>query len=158
MSKLQTRRAFIQRTAAVGSAAFSASVAITPLKLFAGEGKFRGRFAICNETFGDWAFDKAFAFAAEVAAKPEHEPFSRQASNALYHVMSAVLMAEEGSALAKTTGDARRLLLSRLVIDHRMRPRDPMSLQDGPVEIRCAELLLDDAPVSLEDASRALAG
>ncbi len=65
MSKLQTRRAFIQRTAVIGSAAFSASVAITPLKLFAAEGTFRGRFAICNETFGDWAFDKAFAFAAE---------------------------------------------------------------------------------------------
>ena len=29
------------------------------------EAKFRGKFAICNETFGDWPFDKAFALAAE---------------------------------------------------------------------------------------------
>lgn len=27
--------------------------------------KFRGRFAICNELFGDWTFDKAFGLAAE---------------------------------------------------------------------------------------------
>ena len=72
--------------------------------------------------------------------------------------MSASLLAQEGSALANKTGDARRLLLSRLVIDHRMRPRDPMSVSDGPVETRCANLLLSDAPVSLEEASRALAG
>ena len=102
--------------------------------------------------------DQAVAFAEEVASKPEHEPFSRQATNALYHVMGAALLAQEGSALAELTGDARRLLISRLVIDHRMRPRDPMSLQDGPVEKRCADLLLEDAPVSMEDAARALAG
>lgn len=113
-------------------------------------GQFRGELSSM--------IDQAVAFAEEVASKPENEPFSRQATNALYHVMSATLLAEEGSALAKTTGDARRLLLSRLVIDHRMRPRDPMSVQDGPVEARCAELLLIDGPVSLEDATRALAG
>jgi acyl-CoA dehydrogenase len=113
-------------------------------------GQFRGELASM--------IDQAVAFADEVAAKPENEPFSRQATNALYHVMSASLLAHEGSALAKTTGDARRLLLSRLVIDHRMRPRDPMSVNDGPVERRCADLLLDDAPVSLEAATQALAG
>lgn len=113
-------------------------------------GQFRGELSSM--------IDQAVAFAEEVASKPENEPFSRQATNALYHVMSATLLAEEGSALAKTTGDARRLLLSRLVIDHRMRPRDPMSVQDGPVEARCAELLLNDGPVSLDDATRALAG
>ncbi len=113
-------------------------------------GQFRGELSSM--------IDQAVAFADEVASKPEHEPFSRQATNALYHVMSASLLAHEGSSLAKTTGDARRLLLSRLVIDHRMRPRDPMSVSDGPVETRCADLLLNDAPVSLEEASRALAG
>lgn len=113
-------------------------------------GQFRGELSSM--------IDQAVAFAEEVANKPENEPFSRQATNALYHVMSATLLAEEGSALAKTTGDARRLLLSRLVIDHRMRPRDPMSVNDGPTEARCAELLLNEAPVSLADASSALAG
>ncbi len=113
-------------------------------------GQFRGELASM--------IDQAVAFADEVAGKPENEPFSRQATNALYHVMSASLLAHEGSALAKTTGDARRLLLSRLVIDHRMRPRDPMSVNDGPVEKNCADLLLNDAPVSLEAATQALAG
>ncbi len=113
-------------------------------------GQFRGELA--------GMIDQAVAFAGEVADSPEHEAFSRQASNALYHVMSAALLAHEGAVLAKSTGDARRLLLSRLVIDHRMRPRDPMSVSDGPVEARCADLLLSDAPVSLEAATQALAG
>ena len=113
-------------------------------------GQFRGELSSM--------VDQAIAFAADVAAKPENEPFSRQATNALYHVMSAVLMAHEGSTLAKVTGDARRLLLSRLVIDHRLRPRDPMSVSDGPVETRCADLLLGDAPVSLDAAAAALRG
>lgn len=59
--------------------------------------------------------------------------------------------------MAKTTCDARRLLLSRMVIDHRLRLRVPMSVGDGPVETQCTDLLLGDAPVSLADASRALA-
>ena len=113
-------------------------------------GQFRGELSSM--------VDQAIAFAADVASKPEHEPFSRQATNALYHVMSAVLLAHEGAALGAKGGDARRLLLSRLVIDHRMRPRDPMSVSDGPVETRCADLLLNDAPVSLDAAAQALAG
>lgn len=113
-------------------------------------GQFRGELSSM--------VDQAIAFASEVAASPENEPFSRQATNALYHVMSAVLLAQEGAALGERNGDARRLLLSRLVIDHRMRPRDPMSLNDGPVEKRCADLLLSDEPVSLETATAALAG
>ena len=113
-------------------------------------GQFRGELSSM--------VDQAIAFAADVSAKPENEPFSRQATNALYHVMSAVLLAHEGSALARAGGDARRLLLSRLVIDHRLRPRDPMSVSDGPVETRCADLLLSDTPVSLDAAAEALAG
>lgn len=112
-------------------------------------GQFRGEL--------NGLIDRAVAFAEEVAAKPENEPFSRQATNALYHVMSAVLLAQEGAALGRSDGDARRLLLSRLVVDHRVLPRDPMSVQDGPVERQCADLLLADAPVSPEDAARALA-
>jgi alkylation response protein AidB-like acyl-CoA dehydrogenase len=112
-------------------------------------GQFRGELT--------GLIDQSVAFADEVASKPENEPFSRQATDALYHASCAALLAEEGAALAETTGDARRLLLSRLLIDHRMRPRDPMSLADGPFEVRAAELLLADDPASLDEVTAALA-
>ena len=101
--------------------------------------------------------DRAVAFADEVAREPESEAFSRQATNALYHAMTATLLAHEGAIMAKKTGDARRMLLARLVIDHRMRPHDPMSLDGGRIEREAGALLLRDAPVSLEDAVRVLA-
>jgi len=100
--------------------------------------------------------DRAVRFADQVAAKPENESFSRQASNALYHVMSAVLLAREGAMMGEQSGDASRLLLSRLVMDHRLRPHDPMSLDDQAAEHAAATLLLDGETPSLEHAQAAL--
>ena len=100
---------------------------------------------------------QAVRFAEAVAEKGEHESFSRQASNALYHVMSAVLLAREGVMMAEKTGDARRLLMSRLVMDHRLRPHDPMSLDDAGSESRAADLLLGDQAPTLKEAGAALA-
>ena len=60
MSSL-TRRRFLQRSAMGAAAAWAGTHTLS-----AAEKKgFRGRFAICNETFGDWPFEKAFAFSAE---------------------------------------------------------------------------------------------
>ena len=56
-----TRRTFLKH-AAVGVGAAVAGSRPTAL---AGSDTFRPKFAICNETFGDWPFDRAFAFAAE---------------------------------------------------------------------------------------------
>ncbi len=99
------------------------------------------------------AVGRAIAFAAEVAAKPEHEPLARQASNALYHAMSAVLMAVEGATLAANGGDARRLLLSRLVIEHHLSVRDPLAVGDVSQESQITVLLLDDRPVTRDQAA-----
>src|SRR5204862_361016 len=46
----------------------------------------------------------------------------------------------------RATGDARRLLLSALVLEHRLKPRDPLlsASQDEPF----ANLLLPETPVS----------
>ncbi len=101
--------------------------------------------------------DQAVRFADQVAAKPEHESFSRQASNALYHAMSAVLLAREGAMMGEDTGDASRLLLSRLVMDHRLRPHDPMSLDEGMTEGVAGELLLDVESPDLDRARAAIA-
>lgn len=100
---------------------------------------------------------RAVAYADEVARTAESEAFSRQATNALYHAMTATLLAREGVLMWEKTGDARRLLLARLVIDHRLRPRDPMSLDGGALEREASRLLLGDAPVSLDEAARVLA-
>jgi hypothetical protein len=60
--------------------------------------------------------------------------------------------------MGEASGDARRLLLSRLVVDHKMRPRDPMSLDDADFETAAAKLLLDEGVPTPEQARRAVAG
>jgi sugar phosphate isomerase/epimerase len=61
----QTRRTFLKHTAAGLGAACGLAAAKPFATAFGAEKAFRGRFAICNETFRDWPFDKAFAFSAE---------------------------------------------------------------------------------------------
>ncbi len=61
----QSRRRFLGNAAA-GFAAAWGVVSREPCgTASAAEKPFRPKFAICNETFGDWPFDKAFALAAE---------------------------------------------------------------------------------------------
>ena len=66
--------------------------------------------------------------------------------------LSAAL-AWEGATLGEKGGDARRLLLSRLVVEHRLAPQDPLSLNESPWEQEAMDLLLQDAPVSLAKAT-----
>jgi hypothetical protein len=61
-------------------------------------------------------------------------------------------MATEGATLAAAGGDARRLLLSRLVLEHKLLPRDPLDFTDGAAEARLSALLLGDEPVQFADA------
>ena len=112
-------------------------------------GQFRGQLGGLVE--------RAAAFAGEVAADADKERFSRQASNALYHVTSAALMAVEAAALGARGGDARRLLLSRMIVDHRLNGVDPLSVSDDSWEDAAIDLLLDPAPVPLERAIAAIA-
>ncbi len=84
-------------------------------------GQFRGELAA--------TVDRAVAFAEEVA-KSGNETLARRAADALYHAASAVLMACEGATLGAAGGDARRMILARMVIDHRLRPQDPLAIGD----------------------------
>jgi hypothetical protein len=97
--------------------------------------------------------DRAVALAEQVG-RIGNETMARQASSALYHITSAILMASEGARLGRMGQDARRLVLARMVLDHRLRPRDPLAIADG--EDAAVAALLTDAPVPL-DAARALA-
>jgi alkylation response protein AidB-like acyl-CoA dehydrogenase len=96
--------------------------------------------------------DRAIAFARAVASDSAHEADARRATSALYHAASAVVLAWEGARIHEARGDARRLILSRLVLEHRLTPRDPFALDAGPLEARAGELLLGEGPVALSDA------
>jgi alkylation response protein AidB-like acyl-CoA dehydrogenase len=100
--------------------------------------------------------ERAFAFAEEVADAPENERFSRVATGGLYHALTAVLLASEGMAIAAAGGDARRLLLARCVLEHRLNDRPGLSLKGLEWEERATSLLLGTDPVSLDEAASLL--
>jgi alkylation response protein AidB-like acyl-CoA dehydrogenase len=105
--------------------------------------------------FGDAlraALVRAVALARETATKRD-DLHARQAATGLYYATAAVVLAAEGSRLAET-GDARRRLLSALVLEHRLQPRDPLA----PVsrEETLAALLLPETPVSAAQVDQLL--
>jgi acyl-CoA dehydrogenase len=103
------------------------------------------------------ALAQAVHFAERIAGQAENERFSRQGARLLYYAAAAVLLASEGARLGAAGGDARRLLIARLVIEHHLTPQDPFRSDGQEWEETAADLLLDDTPVPLERAA-ALAG
>ncbi len=65
------------------------------------------------------------AFADGVRAK-EDERYVRQAASALYHVTSAIGLAHEATKIAAP----HRLAMARMVLKHRLLPRDPLAQDD----------------------------
>lgn len=112
-------------------------------------GQFRGRLA--------GLVDRAVGFAQTVAKRAEAEASCRRAASALYHATSAALLAAEGAELGRRGGDARRLLLARLVLDHRLGNADPFALPDDRWEDAVTAKLLSDDAVALSDAEALLA-
>ncbi|MCZ6889799.1 MAG: acyl-CoA dehydrogenase family protein [Gammaproteobacteria bacterium] len=104
-------------------------------------GQFRGEL--------DNTIDHAVAFAEKVALS-DNEPMARKASDALYHVVTAVLLATEGAALGTMGEDSRRLIMARMVIDHRLRAKDPLAIENDDSQAVAA--LLSDTPVDLATA------
>ena len=98
------------------------------------------------------ALTDAIRFAEEVAADPANERFCRIAAGKLYHATTAALLASEGTRLGNAGGDARRLLLSRFVLEHRLAEHAPANLQAQHWENEAIDLLLGDAPVSMQQA------
>jgi acyl-CoA dehydrogenase len=99
--------------------------------------------------------DRAVAFAREVAARAENEADARRATSLLYHVASAVVLAWEAHRIHASRGDARRLLFSRLVVDHRLSTADPFQLTDGR-QRAITQVLLGDRAVGMEEAAELL--
>ncbi|NKE45681.1 DNA alkylation response protein [Roseomonas frigidaquae] len=83
------------------------------------------------------ALDRAVALAERAQENPA---LARQAASALYHLTSAAAMAWEAARLE----DAGRLELARLVLRHRVLPRDPLAAEDEAVPEGIAAGLLPD--------------
>jgi hypothetical protein len=101
--------------------------------------------------------DSAVRFAKEVARSSENEAEARRATSLLYHAASAVALAWESGRIHEQRGDARRLLLSQLVIDHRLAPGDPFRLVDDGRQHAISELLLGERAVGMQEASELVA-
>jgi acyl-CoA dehydrogenase len=97
--------------------------------------------------------DSAVGFAGEVASRSENEAEARRATSLLYHAASAVALAWEAARIHEMRGDARRLLLSRLVIDHRLSARDPFRLADDAKQRAITDILLGDRAIGMAEAS-----
>src|SRR5271168_1723457 len=95
--------------------------------------------------------DRAVGFAREVARHSDNEAEARRATGLLYHVASAVSLAWEGGRIYDMRGDAKRLLLSRLVIDHRVTANDPFRLTENKAQDAIAGLLLGERAVGMAE-------
>jgi alkylation response protein AidB-like acyl-CoA dehydrogenase len=100
--------------------------------------------------------DRAIGFAREVAAHAENEGEARRATSLLYHVSSAVALAWEATRIHRMRGDARRLLVSRLVIDHRLSGSDPFHLADDATQTAITDLLLGERAAGMEEVGALL--
>src|SRR5437868_8771030 len=100
--------------------------------------------------------DRAIGFAREVASQSDNEAEARRATSLLYHIASAVALAWEGGRIHEMCGDARRLLLSRMVIDHRVSANDPFRLTENPVQQAITSHLLGDRAIGMAEVGELL--
>ena len=100
--------------------------------------------------------DRAVGFAREVASRSDNEGDARRATSLLYHVASAVALAWEGGRIHEMRGDARRLLLSRMVIDHRVSPSDPFQLAETATQRKITDHLLGEHSVGMAEVGELL--
>jgi acyl-CoA dehydrogenase len=100
--------------------------------------------------------DRAIGFAREVAARADNEAEARRATSLLYHVTSAVVLAWEGHRIHAMRGDARRLLWSRLVVDHRLAAHDPFRLAENAAQDAIATHLLGERAVGIAEVGELL--
>lgn len=96
--------------------------------------------------------DRSVKIAERVAAEPGREAQIREATTLLYQAASAALMTWEGGRIHALRGDARRLLLARLVIDHQLSARDPLDPPDPARDEAITAILLDPRPVPMRTA------
>jgi acyl-CoA dehydrogenase len=95
------------------------------------------------------ALDRAVALAERVAGEGR-ETLVRQAATALYDVASAVLLAWEGS---RPGVDARRALVARFVLAHRLSVVDPLAPKEAAWERPAIDALLGERRLGVEEVA-----
>jgi acyl-CoA dehydrogenase len=101
--------------------------------------------------------DRAIALAHDIAGRTDNESEARRATSVLYHVASAVALAWEADRIHAIRGDARRLLLSRLVVDHHLAANDPFKPGNAATERAITSHLLGDRPAGMPEVATLLA-
>jgi acyl-CoA dehydrogenase len=100
--------------------------------------------------------DRAIGFTREVAGRSDNEAEARRATSLLYHVASAVALTWEGGRIHDMRGDARRLLLSRMVVDHRIATGDPFRLTENAAQRAITGHLLGERDVGMTEVGELL--
>lgn len=100
--------------------------------------------------------DRAIGFAREVASRTDNEAEARRATSLLYHVASAVQLVWEGGRIHHMRGDAKRLLLSRMVVDHRVATGDPFRLTENNTQRAITAHLLGERDVGMAEVGELL--
>ena len=95
--------------------------------------------------------DRAMAMAERVV---DQEPLARQAATALYDASSAVLMAWEAT---RPGADARRALIARCVLAHKLSPQDPLAPELPDWEVVATNWILGEKAASPDDVAALLA-
>ncbi len=89
--------------------------------------------------------DRAMALAERVV---DQESLARQAATALYDASSAVLLAWEAT---RPGCDARRALLARFVLVHKLSPQDPLAPEEAAWEFPAINWILGEKAASLNE-------
>ena len=100
--------------------------------------------------------DRAIGFARDVASHSDNEADARRATSLLYHVASAVALAWEGGRIHEMRGDARRLLLSRMVVEHRVSAGDPFRLTENAAQRAIIGHLLGERDAGMAEVGELL--
>ena len=97
------------------------------------------------------ALDRAMALAERVV---DRESLARQAATALYDASSAVLMGWEAT---RPGADARRALIARCVLAHKLSPQDPLAPEEAAWEVPATDWVLGEKPATLDQFASLLA-
>src|SRR6202046_341450 len=100
--------------------------------------------------------DSAVGFARKIASRSDNEDEARRATSLLYHFASAVALAWEGGRIHDMRGDARRLLLSRMVVDHRVAAGDPFRPTENAAQRVITGHLLGERAVGMAEVGELL--
>ncbi len=103
------------------------------------------------------ALDRAVDFVDHAAVVRDDDLHARKAATALYNAASAIILAREGSQIARRNGDARRAALAHQVLAWRLGATDPLQIDNAAAEARVQAFLLDERPPTMADVAELLA-